>query len=45
MHTSGCAAEGGDHLVASSAAVYDILCQSRPDVIDTLTAPIWHFDT
>ncbi|KAK0644622.1 hypothetical protein B0T16DRAFT_460656 [Cercophora newfieldiana] len=45
MHTSGHAEEGGNHIVASSLDVYNILCQTRPDVIATLMAPIWHFDT
>ncbi|KAK3897168.1 hypothetical protein C8A05DRAFT_20009 [Staphylotrichum tortipilum] len=45
MHTSGLAAEGGDHFVAPAAAVYDVLCRTCPEVIPTLTAPIWYFDT
>lgn len=45
MHTTGLAAEGGDHIVASSAAVYDTLYQTNPDVIPILMEPNWYFDT
>jgi hypothetical protein len=45
MHTSGLAAEGGNHIVAPSSAVYEDLCETRPDVIPTLIESNWYFDT
>lgn len=38
------AAEGGDHLLASSWAVYNELAATRPDIIRTLATPNWYFD-
>ncbi|KAK4175136.1 hypothetical protein QBC36DRAFT_355504 [Triangularia setosa] len=45
MHTSGHAAEGGEHIVASSLAVYEILFQNCPEVVSALMEAIWHLDT
>ncbi|KAI1746574.1 hypothetical protein F4782DRAFT_43397 [Xylaria castorea] len=45
MYTSGLAAQGGNHIVASSYAVYESIHQCHPDALDTLMEPIWHFDT
>ncbi|KAK3311860.1 hypothetical protein B0H66DRAFT_629668 [Apodospora peruviana] len=38
------AAEGGEHLLASSWQVYNELAATRPDIIRILAAPNWHFD-
>ena len=45
MQTRSLAKRGGNHIVASSAKVYSELLQTRPDVIETLAAPNWPFDT
>ncbi|EYE90894.1 TauD/TfdA family dioxygenase [Aspergillus ruber CBS 135680] len=38
------ALEGGESDIASSHTVYNALAKERPDVLQTLTAPIWYFD-
>lgn len=38
------AAEGGDHLLASSWAIYNELVATRPDIIQLLATPNWYFD-
>ena len=45
MQTRGCAATGGNHIVASVATVYCELLKTRPDLIPVLAAPNWPFDT
>ncbi|KAH8680415.1 hypothetical protein BGZ61DRAFT_358998, partial [Ilyonectria robusta] len=38
------AAEVGDHLLASSWAIYNELATTRPDIIRLLATPNWYFD-
>ena len=38
------ALEGGESDIVSSHHVYNVLRQERPDVLKTLTEPIWYFD-
>ncbi|MCJ1312690.1 hypothetical protein MMC25_006366 [Agyrium rufum] len=38
------ALEGGESDIVSSHHVYNTLMQERPDVLKTLTEPIWYFD-
>lgn len=38
------ALEGGESDIASSHLVYNTLAAERPDVLKTLTDPIWYFD-
>ncbi|KAE8163559.1 hypothetical protein BDV40DRAFT_135065 [Aspergillus tamarii] len=38
------ALEGGESDIASSHHVYNTLAKERPDVLKTLTEPIWYFD-
>jgi hypothetical protein len=38
------ALEGGESDIASSHNIYNVLAQERPDVLKTLTEPIWYFD-
>lgn len=38
------ALEGGESDLVSSHHVYNTLARERPDVLKTLTAPIWYFD-
>jgi len=38
------AQEGGESDIASSHHVYNILKKERPDVLETLSQPIWYFD-
>jgi hypothetical protein len=38
------ALEGGESDIVSSHTVYNILARERPDVLKTLTQPIWYFD-
>ncbi|GIJ82618.1 hypothetical protein Asppvi_001127 [Aspergillus pseudoviridinutans] len=38
------ALEGGESDLVSSHQVYNILAKERPDVLKTLTEPIWYFD-
>ncbi|CAJ2500746.1 Uu.00g035990.m01.CDS01 [Anthostomella pinea] len=45
LQTMGCSVEGGDSLVVSSWAIYNELASTRPDVIRTLAAADWPFDT
>jgi hypothetical protein len=36
--------EGGESDIVSSHHVYNTLAKERPDVLKTLTEPIWYFD-
>lgn len=38
------ALEGGESDIVSSHHVYNVLQKERPDVLKTLTEPIWYFD-
>jgi hypothetical protein len=38
------ALEGGESDIASVHLVYNTLQKERPDVVKTLTSPIWYFD-
>ncbi|CAL00374.1 hypothetical protein CBS63078_504 [Aspergillus niger] len=38
------AKEGGESDLCSSHNVYNVLAKERPDVLKTLTEPIWYFD-
>lgn len=38
------ALEGGESDIASTHQVYNALAKERPDVLKTLTSPIWYFD-
>ncbi|GAQ42353.1 hypothetical protein AtubIFM55763_007578 [Aspergillus tubingensis] len=38
------AREGGESDLCSSHNVYNVLAKERPDVLKTLTEPIWYFD-
>lgn len=38
------ALEGGESDIASTHQVYNALAKERPDVLKTLTQPIWYFD-
>ncbi|KAH8427487.1 TauD/TfdA family dioxygenase [Aspergillus melleus] len=38
------ALEGGESDIVSSHNVYNVLAKERPDVLKTLTEPIWYFD-
>lgn len=38
------ALEGGESDIVSSHLVYNVLAKERPDVLKTLTEPIWYFD-
>ena len=38
------ALEGGESDLVSSHHVYNVLAKERPDVLEILTQPIWHFD-
>ena len=38
------ALEGGESDIVSSHEVYNVLRKERPDVLKTLTEPIWYFD-
>lgn len=38
------ALEGGESDIVSSHAVFNALQRDHPDVVDTLTQPIWYFD-
>lgn len=38
------ALEGGESDIASVHHVYNVLQKERPDVVKTLTEPIWYFD-
>ncbi|KAK2778087.1 hypothetical protein FQN52_002917 [Onygenales sp. PD_12] len=38
------ALEGGESDIASTHNVYNTLAKERPDVLETLTQPIWYFD-
>lgn len=38
------ALEGGESDIVSSHHVYNVLRRERPDVLKTLTEPIWYFD-
>ncbi|KAI1326690.1 Clavaminate synthase-like protein [Xylariaceae sp. FL0255] len=45
MQTRSCAAQGGNHIVASTLKIYQTLLAERPDLIPVLAAPDWPFDT
>lgn len=45
MQTRGLPLEGGNHIVASGAKVYNELVTLHPEVIPVLAAPDWPFDT
>lgn len=45
MYVLGQAAEGGKSILASTAAVYNEIAATRPDVIHTLMENAWVFDT
>lgn len=36
--------EGGESDIVSTHEVYNVLQRERPDVVRTLTEPIWYFD-
>jgi len=38
------ALEGGESDIVSNHTVYNVLQQEHPDVVETLTQPIWYFD-
>ena len=38
------ALRGGESDIVSAHHVYNILRRERPDVVETLTEPIWYFD-
>lgn len=38
------ALEGGESDIVSTHTVYNVLQRERPDVVRTLTEPIWYFD-
>lgn len=38
------ALEGGESDLVSSHHVFNVLQEQRPDVVDTLSQPIWYFD-
>lgn len=38
------ALEGGESDMISSHHVFNVLQKERPDVVETLTKPIWYFD-
>lgn len=38
------ALEGGESDIVSSHTVYNYLAKERPDVLETLSQPIWYFD-
>ena len=38
------ALEGGESDIVSAHHVYNVLRKERPDVLRTLTEPIWYFD-
>ncbi|SLM34574.1 Taurine catabolism dioxygenase TauD/TfdA [Lasallia pustulata] len=44
MYVQDCASSGGESLLASSAAVYNEIAATRPDVIKTLAEPVWVYD-
>jgi len=45
LQTQGCAAQGGDHIIASSYKIYNELAATRPDVLEILARPDWFFDS
>jgi hypothetical protein len=44
MYVQDIALEGGESTFASSAAVYNELAATRPDVINVLAADNWYYD-
>lgn len=38
------ALEGGESDIISAHRIYNLLSKERPDVLRTLTEPIWYFD-
>ncbi|KAK7402615.1 hypothetical protein QQX98_011627 [Neonectria punicea] len=45
MQTKNCAQSGGNSIIASAWTVYNELAATRPDLIHTLAAGNWTFDT
>ncbi|KAJ2995553.1 hypothetical protein NUW58_g1242 [Xylaria curta] len=45
LQTRGCAEVGGNHNIASSYGIYNELATTRPDILRTLAAPDWYFDS
>lgn len=45
LQTRSCAAEGGNHIVASSSTVYNKIVVTRPDLLAVLARPNWPFDS
>ena len=43
--TKNCAQKGGQSILASGLAVYNVLAATRPDLIRVLAEPNWPFDT
>lgn len=43
--TKNCAAKGGESILASGLAVYNVLAATRPDLIGVLAKADWPFDT
>jgi len=44
MQTRSCAATGGNHIIASTWKIYNELAATRPDLLEILKEPNWHFD-
>ncbi|KPM45634.1 hypothetical protein AK830_g919 [Neonectria ditissima] len=45
LQTKNCAKSGGNSIIASAWTVYNELAATRPDIIHTLAAENWTFDT
>ncbi|WPJ65199.1 hypothetical protein SMAC4_13891 [Sordaria macrospora] len=45
LFTQGLAASGGQSCIASAYTIYNEIARTRPDLIHTLAAPDWPFDT
>ncbi len=44
MYAQESASDGGETLLASSAAVYNEIAATRPDLVKVLTDPVWIYD-
>ncbi|PMD45737.1 Clavaminate synthase-like protein, partial [Hyaloscypha variabilis F] len=44
MQIRGCAASGGNHIIASAWNVYNELARTRKDLLEVLATPNWTFD-
>ena len=44
MYVQDLALNGGESLLAPSAAVYNEIAATRPDVVDVLADPSWIYD-